>query len=200
MEFCRHKLTNGSWYWVCRYGRVCTHLITLQEIKSATEVEAELQALAPFITHSWPERMTEVRSQLLVHFPFREELSVQDGVVFKGERIVVPSSLRQCMTNKAHAGHSRQPQESQKSLLLHLQANHRIHLKVQHFLWLQTKAAERIVEISQNTSLTMAEHLSRPTWVQRYPQLGYPVLAYNWPLFSFLWVGYTDVHDSQSGY
>lgn len=140
-------------------------MLTLQEIKSATEIEAELQALAPFITHSWPERMTEVRSQLLVHFPFREELSVQDGVVFKGERIVVPSSLRQCMTNRAHAGHSRQPQESQKSLLLarHLQANHRIHLMVQHLLWLQTKAAERIVEISQNTCLTMAEHLSRPT-------------------------------------
>ena len=37
--------------------------LTLQEIKSATEVDAELQELAPFITQGWPERMAEVPSQ-----------------------------------------------------------------------------------------------------------------------------------------
>ena len=39
------------------------------------------------------------------YFPFREELSIQDGVVFKGERIVVPSNLRQCMMDEVHASH-----------------------------------------------------------------------------------------------
>jgi len=68
--------------------------LTLLEIKSATEVDAELQALVPIITQGWPERRAEVPSQLQVYFPFREELSVQEGVVFKGERIVVPSSLK----------------------------------------------------------------------------------------------------------
>jgi len=42
---------------------------------------------------------------LQVYFLFREELSAQDGVVFKGERIVLPSSLRQCMMDKVHARH-----------------------------------------------------------------------------------------------
>jgi len=79
--------------------------LTLQEIKSATEVDAELQALAPIITQGWPERRADVPSQLQVCFPFREELSIQDGVVFKGERIVVPSSLRQCMMDKVHSSH-----------------------------------------------------------------------------------------------
>ena len=79
--------------------------LTLQEIKSATEVDAELQALAPIITQAWPERSTDVPSQLQVYFPFREELSIQDGVVFKGERIIVPSSLRQCMIDKVHCSH-----------------------------------------------------------------------------------------------
>ena len=77
--------------------------LTLQEIKSATEVDAELQASAPFITHGWPERMAEVPSQLQVYFTFRDELSIQDGVVFEGERIAVPSSLRQCMVNRVRA-------------------------------------------------------------------------------------------------
>ena len=79
--------------------------LTLQEIKSATEVDEELQALAPFITQGWPKRMAEAPSKLQVYFPFRDELSIQVSVVFKGERIVVPSSLRQCMMNRVHASH-----------------------------------------------------------------------------------------------
>ena len=58
--------------------------LTLQEIESATEVDVELQALFPIITQGWPERRAEVPFQLQAYFPFREELSIQDGVVFKG--------------------------------------------------------------------------------------------------------------------
>ena len=36
--------------------------LTLQEIKSATEVDVELQALAPIITQGWPERRADVPS------------------------------------------------------------------------------------------------------------------------------------------
>jgi len=79
--------------------------LTLQEIKSATEVDAKHQALAPIITQGWPERRAEVPSQMQVYFPFREELSVQGGVVLKGESIAVPSSLRQCMMDKVHTNH-----------------------------------------------------------------------------------------------
>lgn len=67
---------------------------------SATEIDAELQALAAIIKQGWPERRADVYSKLQVYFPFREELPIQDGVVFMGERIVVPSSLRQCIMNK----------------------------------------------------------------------------------------------------
>ena len=44
--------------------------LTMLEIKSATEVNAELNALAPFITQGLPERTAEVPSQLQVYFPF----------------------------------------------------------------------------------------------------------------------------------
>ena len=39
------------------------------------------------------------------YFPFREKLTVQNGVVFKGERIVVPRCLRKCIIDKLHASH-----------------------------------------------------------------------------------------------
>ena len=68
--------------------------LTLQENKNAAEVDAELKALAPIITQGWPERRA-----------FTSEKSCQYRMVFKGERIVVPSSLRQCMMDKVHASH-----------------------------------------------------------------------------------------------
>ena len=56
--------------------------LTLQHIKSAAEVDAELQVLVPIIRQGWPERRAQVPCQLQAYFPFREELSIQDGVVF----------------------------------------------------------------------------------------------------------------------
>ena len=53
--------------------------LTFQEIKSATEVDAELQALVLIITQGWLERMAEVPSQLQVRL-----FSLQRRVVNSG--------------------------------------------------------------------------------------------------------------------
>ena len=39
------------------------------------------------------------------YFSFREELTLQNGVVFKGERLVIPSSMREELKMKLHASH-----------------------------------------------------------------------------------------------
>ena len=79
--------------------------LTLLEIKSATELDEELHSVAAMIKQGWPDSRACVPLKLQEYFPFREELSIQDGVVFKGERIIVPSSLRQHMMDKVHASH-----------------------------------------------------------------------------------------------
>ena len=108
MWFCgcsRRSLTEVETEYVDMAESVPIQKLTLQEIKTATEVDAELQALVPIITQGWLERKAEVPSQLHAYFPFGEELSIQDGAGFKGERIVVLSNLRQCMMDKVHASH-----------------------------------------------------------------------------------------------
>ena len=79
--------------------------LTLLEIKSAMEVDAELQALATMIKQGWPESRPYVPLKLREYFPFRGELSIQQGVVFESERIMVPSTLTQSMTDKVGACH-----------------------------------------------------------------------------------------------
>ena len=50
--------------------------------------------------------MTEDACQI-VCYPISvcDELTIQDGVIFRGERIVIPFSLRKSMNEKVHAGH-----------------------------------------------------------------------------------------------
>ena len=63
------------------------------------------QLLTIVIKQGWPESLAAVPPTLRDYFNFREELLVQDGVVYKGERIVVPRGLRQCIIDKIHPSH-----------------------------------------------------------------------------------------------
>ena len=51
-------------------------------------------------------QMTEDACQIVCYPTSADELTIQDGVIFRGECIAVPSSLRKSMTEKVHAGHT----------------------------------------------------------------------------------------------
>ena len=39
------------------------------------------------------------------YFSYRDELTIQDGIILRGDRIVIPTSMRKEVKQKAHAGH-----------------------------------------------------------------------------------------------
>ena len=78
---------------------------TLQDIKEATESDNDLRALATLLTQGWPDKNTRVPLQIRSYFTFREELTTQNGLVYKGERVVVPPSARQKVLQKLHLSH-----------------------------------------------------------------------------------------------
>ena len=78
---------------------------TIQEIQKHTETDPDLQALATIIKDGWPESKDKVKPQLQCNCPSREELTIQNGVIFKGERLVIPAALRSTMINKLHSSH-----------------------------------------------------------------------------------------------
>ncbi|KAK2173837.1 hypothetical protein NP493_848g03113 [Ridgeia piscesae] len=53
----------------------------------------------------WPYDRRRVPDRLLPYVSYRDELTIQDGVIFRGERIVITSSLRKSMKEKVRAGH-----------------------------------------------------------------------------------------------
>ena len=44
--------------------------------------------------------------ELQVYFTFREELSVQNGVIYEGERVVIPNSIRSKIVGLIHVSHT----------------------------------------------------------------------------------------------
>ena len=53
-----------------------------------------MQQLIKCITEGWPTRQQDVIQQLQSYHTFKEEMSVIDGLVFKGERIIIPTTLQ----------------------------------------------------------------------------------------------------------
>ena len=78
---------------------------TIKEIQKHTETDPDLQALATIIKDDWPESKDKVKPQLHGYHPFRGELTIQNGVIFKGERVVIPAALRSTMINIFHSSH-----------------------------------------------------------------------------------------------
>ena len=77
----------------------------LKEIQQATKDDETLRILKDTILNGWPDDRSQIPPQTTPYFSTRDELTVHDGVIFRGQRIVIPSSLRQDIKNKLHASH-----------------------------------------------------------------------------------------------
>ncbi|KAK2564108.1 Retrovirus-related Pol polyprotein from transposon 412 [Acropora cervicornis] len=79
--------------------------VQLREIQQATEDDENLQALKAVILRGWPDDRSQLPEQTTPYFSMRDELSLHDGVIFRGQRIVVPVSLRKDIKQKLRASH-----------------------------------------------------------------------------------------------
>ncbi|XP_041346838.1 uncharacterized protein K02A2.6-like [Gigantopelta aegis] len=57
------------------------------------------------IYHGWPEYSSDSPPDLKEYWTFREDVSVENGLVLKGHRLVIPDKLRPQMLNIIHQGH-----------------------------------------------------------------------------------------------
>ena len=67
---------------------------TQTAIQNATESDDTLREFKSTIRIGWPPRKDEVPVNVGKYFPFCDELTLQNGTIFKGERTVLLCSLR----------------------------------------------------------------------------------------------------------
>lgn len=77
----------------------------LKEIQTETDKDTQLTLLKRTIKDGWPEERKQCPQSIAEYWNFRDELSQMNNILFKGEKIVVPASLRAEMLSRIHTGH-----------------------------------------------------------------------------------------------
>lgn len=78
---------------------------TLCQIQNLTQEDAILKTLAGVIKQGWPESKLHLPPEVQDYFSFKEELTLQNGVIFKGDRVVIPFQKRAELKRKLHSSH-----------------------------------------------------------------------------------------------
>ena len=79
--------------------------ITLKQIQIGTIENRKLKVVVHHMsTGNWPDE-TQVANELKPYFYKRNELSLQDGVIMWGLRVVIPYKYREWILNELHMGH-----------------------------------------------------------------------------------------------
>ena len=79
--------------------------IRLHQLKEESKKDPYLQQLASMITTEWPKTKQDVRAKCLPYWNYRDKLSVCNDIIFKGEKVVIPSSMQREMLHKLHSSH-----------------------------------------------------------------------------------------------
>ena len=78
---------------------------SLQEIRQATQADDELALLKHTIMMGWPNNIKEIPQVLHPYWTFREELTIEDGLILKGTRIVIPNKKHEAILKQIHDSH-----------------------------------------------------------------------------------------------
>lgn len=77
----------------------------LEELKRHRADDTTLQTLSTIIRHEWLRKQQNLPHAIRPYFPFRDELTIKDGVIRKGHKAVIPVSLQKEYISTVHRGH-----------------------------------------------------------------------------------------------
>ena len=74
-------------------------------LKLETAKDPELSALHKLISEGWPPKRSSVPDNLKDYWNYRDELTVEDGILLKNRKFIVPKNLHLVYIDKIYAGH-----------------------------------------------------------------------------------------------
>ena len=77
----------------------------IQDIRLETAKDDKLSLLKHIVTTGWPEQIREVPKEIQPYWTFREELTVENGLLLKSTRIIIPKVMTDQFLNELHTGH-----------------------------------------------------------------------------------------------
>ena len=77
----------------------------LEEVRKATTEDATMMLLKSTILSGWPDKLSETPRELKPFWTYQDELSDADGIILKGEKILIPQSLQEDMLERIYSSH-----------------------------------------------------------------------------------------------
>ncbi len=75
------------------------------QLKNQTTADPVLSSLCETIATGWPDHIQDLPPDKRPYWSYRDELAVENGVIFKGKQILIPESLRKDILAQLHASH-----------------------------------------------------------------------------------------------
>lgn len=89
----------------CLLNRIIPAETTRCRFAKATADDPTLQLVTQLLIRGWPEKRSHCPQQAKPFWQVRHDLALVDGLVIKGERVVIPSSLQREVMEGVHDGH-----------------------------------------------------------------------------------------------
>ena len=78
----------------------------LTQFQNETASDPVLQQLKQFTLTGWPQQTQQIPPAVKPYFAIRGEITYNEGLLLKGHRIIIPTSLRPTMKEIIHPGHN----------------------------------------------------------------------------------------------
>ena len=75
------------------------------ELRRETMKCPVLNALMETIHQGWPENIKQLPTALRSFWSYRESLGIEDGIIFKGKQVLIPTSMQDDILRQLHVGH-----------------------------------------------------------------------------------------------
>ena len=86
------------------FGSESLRALTKQELADATNKDQQLKLIQIFILNGWSSKKP-MSAELSSFWDVRDELTLVNGCIFRGNRAVIPTELRKRVLELAHEGH-----------------------------------------------------------------------------------------------
>ena len=77
----------------------------LHQIQRLTASDSQLQTLRETIITGWPNAKDLAPLNIREFWTIREELTIQNGIIYKGHRVVIPKEMRKEILGRIHSSH-----------------------------------------------------------------------------------------------
>ena len=78
---------------------------TKNHLREETSKDITLTALHKVIVHGWRKDRSIISEPLHPYWSYRDELSVQNGIIYKGTQVMVTQAMHKEMFRKIHNNH-----------------------------------------------------------------------------------------------